>query len=167
MEFTLNGVVRSLDAGTVLARVPASLAEPIRTHWVEVEGQRWPPKQAFRVATGITDEPFISHFALRLFQRLGFPTSPVPGPVDGPAHDADTGLPDDALDVSPVSFAFDRLDAFMASGSLTKNIAALEARLSDADAETAADVLATSGLDEDLVDSALIVREHVGMIDWI
>jgi hypothetical protein len=67
MNFVLNGRIVELDAAIVRARVLPSLPDPIRTHWVEIDGRRWPPKQAFRVATGLTDEPFISHFALRVF----------------------------------------------------------------------------------------------------
>lgn len=168
MEFTLNGHVRSLDAQTVLARVPAAPPDPIRTHWVEVEGRRWPPKQAFRVATGITDEPFISHFALRLFQKLGFLTSPIPGDVLPPESTPMKGeFPETALTPNQAAAAFARVDEFLASGSLTASIALLEARLMDADSKGAAAVLHTSGLDEDLVDSALIVRRSVGMIDTL
>src|SRR4051794_9923457 len=79
MDFVLNGRTISLDAATVRARVTPAPPDPIRTHWVEIDGRRWPPKQAFRVATQLDDDPFISHFALRVFQRLGFQTSPIPG----------------------------------------------------------------------------------------
>ena len=125
-------------------------------------------KQAFRLSTGIVDEPFISHFALRLFQRLGFLTSPIPKSALGARNGEDErDSPEDTQEACSVRLAFDRLDAFMASGSLTKSIAALEVQLWDADAETAAAVLAASGLDEDLVDSALIVRKRVGMLDTL
>jgi len=168
MEFTLNGVVRSLDAETVQARVPAVPPNPIQTHWVEIDGKRWPPKQAFRVATGITDEPFISHFALRLFRRLGLSTSPIPGAADKrTVTAASVKTADDLLEVSPAAPAFDRLDGYLGSGSLTKSIATMETSLLDADAASAADVLYSSGLDEDLIDSALIVRERVGMLDTL
>ncbi|MFQ6170964.1 hypothetical protein ACK8HX_05100 [Oryzobacter sp. R7] len=120
------------------------------------------------MATGIVDEPFITHFALRVFQRLGFETSPIPESADKPREPGvGGGSPADPMDVSSVALAFDRLDSFMASGSLTKSIAVLEAHLSDADAQAAAEVLASSGLDEDLVDSALIVRERIGMLDTL
>lgn len=79
MDFVLNGRTHRLDAETVRARVPATPPHDIRIHWLDLDGRRWPPKQAFRVATGLTDEPFTAHFALRVFQRLGFTTSPVPG----------------------------------------------------------------------------------------
>src|SRR4051812_47141036 len=127
MEFVLNGHVRSLDAETVLTRVVGVPPDPIRTHWVEISGRRWPPKQAFRVATGITDEPFISHFALRIFQRLGFETSPIPAGEPALQSEPKRESPSDTLRSSAdVLAAFERLDGFLASGSLTAVVAALE-----------------------------------------
>lgn len=142
-------------------------ADEIRTHWVEIDGRRWPPKQAFRVATGMHGEPFISHFALRVFQRLGFATSAIPGEGSTPREDraaaarpAPRLLTDDgALE------AFRRLDAYFSTASLTTTLAALESRLVGADQNQAAGIAADSGFDEDLVDSALVVRERVGMLD--
>lgn len=167
MDFVLNGRQRSLDGETVRARVVAVPPDEIRIHWVEIDGRRWPPKQAFRIATGLTDEPFISHFAIRIFQRLGFNTSPIPG--ERPVGDAQAQLDDrgDApfLTGQDALAAFTRLDSFLANNPLTKTLADLEARLVGADRATAEAVVTASGFDEDLVDSALVVRERVGMLD--
>lgn len=174
MDFVLNGRTHSLDAETVRARVIGSPPHDIRTHWVEVDGRRWPPKQAFRVATGLTDEPFISHFALRVFQRLGFQTSPIPGaaqparerrpsksaPILDPRVDADMPRMDSTV-------AFATLDAYLSKGSLTESIATLEASLNGSGPEDVQRILRESGLDADLVDSALVVRERIGMIDTL
>ena len=78
MDFRLNGRTITLDAATVRTRVRGWPPDPIRTHWIQIDDQRWPPKQAFRIATGLTDEPFISHFAIRVFRKLGFETSSLP-----------------------------------------------------------------------------------------
>ncbi|RAY12932.1 hypothetical protein DPM19_23265 [Actinomadura craniellae] len=166
MNFVLNGRIVELDAATVRARVRPNLPEPIRTHWVEIDGRRWPPKQAFRVATGLTDEPFISHFALRVFQRLGFATSSIPGKIPQVPQQVvpspmtpHTG--EDALE------AFRRLDLFLASNALTPTLAVLEAKLDGIGKAAAADLVQTTGFDEDLVDAALVVRERVGMLDTL
>ena len=45
MDFVLNGRTIALDPTTVGARVTAAPPGPIRTHWVEIDGRRWPPKQ--------------------------------------------------------------------------------------------------------------------------
>ena len=65
------------------------------------------------------------------------------------------------------ALAFATLDGFLSGGSLTATIAALESSLDGSDAEQIQGILQRSGLDEDLVDSAPIVRERVGMIDTL
>lgn len=172
MDFVLNGRKHHLDAATARARVLGVPAQPIRTHWVEIDGRRWPPKQAFRVATGLTDEPFISHFALRVFQRLGFPTSAIPGQSSPRSVEAVRSEMLDSRETAAApttdsAVAFATLDGFLSSGSLTATIAELETSLDGSDAEQIQGILQRSGLDEDLVDSALIVRERVGMIDTL
>ena len=167
MQFVLNHRTYLLDAEAVRAKVPSVSPDPIRTHWVEIDGRRWPPKQAFRIATGITDEPFISHFALRVFQRLGFRTSPVPK-ADSPVPEPQASIPDRPRDdIATGAAAFELLDRFLSAGSLTGKIATLEAAVDGADRTAAARVLESSGFDGDLVDSALIVRERVGMLDTL
>ena len=134
---------------------------------VEIDGRRWPPKQALRVAAWLDDEPFVSHFAIRIFQQLGFATSRIPGDSPTPREDAPivdrVAQPlltdEDALE------AFRRLDAFLSTTALTTTLADLELRLVGADHKKAVGVAAASGFDEDLVDSALVVRERVGMLD--
>jgi len=166
VNFTLNGRTIELDAATVRARVSPSPPDPIRTHWVEIDDRRWPPKQAFRVATGLTHEPFISHLALRVFQRLGFQTSPISGevpssPTSVVANPATPHTDEDALE------AFRRLDLFLTSNVLTPTLAALEAKLEGISKAAAAEIGLATGFDEDLVDAALILRERVGMIDTL
>lgn len=173
MDFVLNGHTHSLDAATVRARVPSVPPHEIRTHWVEIDGRRWPPKQAFRVATGLTDEPFISHFVLRLFQRLGFTTSPIPQSKQIPTAPAPlpAAVPMDPAGVESSDCdavaAFAVLDGYFAQGSLTQAISSLEAQLDGADSTQVSAVLLTSGLDEDLIDSALVIRQRIGMIDTL
>jgi hypothetical protein len=169
MEFVLNGRSHSLGAATVRARASRVEPEPIRTHWVEIDGRRFPPKQAFRVATGLHKEPFISHFAIRLFQRLGFQTSEIPGAGDGAS--ALMGRVDDVSavgrsDESAVE-AFRRLDSFMSTNALTSTLTRLESSLVGADQSECSRVTVESGFDEDLVDAALVVRERVGMLDTL
>lgn len=169
MDFVLNGRTHSLDAETVRARVQGAPPHDIRTHWVEIDGRRWPPKQAFRVATGLTDEPFISHFALRVFQRLGFMTSAIPGAPQParprPPEATITGGPAAPRMDSAVAFAI--LDEYLSQRSLTDTIGTLEASLDGAGPDDVHDILRASGLDEDLIDSALVVRERIGMIDTL
>jgi len=165
VEFRLNGRSVALDAEQVAARLMGTVPDPIHTHWVDVDGRRWPPKQALRLALGGTDEPFISHFALRVFRRLGFSTSPLPaerpappaaaGPVDAPA----------ASDIEEAASAFARLDAFMSAHPLRAFLGDLEGKLLDADRKGATRVAEGSGFDLDLVESAMVIRARVGQLD--
>lgn len=169
MEFTLNGRQFSLDADTVRARVKGWPPDPIRTHWVQIGDHRWPPKQAFRIATGLTDEPFISHFAIRVFRKLGFETSPLPQetttstPIPAAAP-APSGSPDDQHDAVQ---AFLQLDSFMSRHALTATLSGLEVQLASVNRVDAIRVAVGSGFDENLLDAALVVRERVGMLDTL
>jgi hypothetical protein len=162
VEFTLNGRLVTLDAKRVRERLATATPDPIQTHWVEVEGERWPPKQAFRLALGGTDEAFISHFALRVFRRLDFATSALPS-------ERATAVPVQATSVSSDSEdaarAFQRLDAFMSATSLRNSLAGLESSLLGADRGAAAGLVTASGFDLDLIESAMVIRERVGKLD--
>jgi hypothetical protein len=135
---------------------------------VEIDGRRWPPKQAFRVATGLVDEPFISHFAIGIFRRLGFATSPLPNEASGgtissqPRPERQPALTDDDS-----LAAYRRLDQFLSTAPLTDALAGLEARLEGADRAGAEAALTASGFNDELIDSALVVRERVGILDTL
>ncbi|MDK3256583.1 DUF6884 domain-containing protein [Blastococcus capsensis] len=75
MEFAHEGVRYSLDADVVRAALRGCAPEDVRTHWVDVDGIRWPPKQVFGLATGLDRSTFTSHRALDILGRLGFRTS--------------------------------------------------------------------------------------------
>ncbi|MGY1915859.1 DUF6884 domain-containing protein [Blastococcus sp. SYSU DS0973] len=76
MEFVQEGARYSLDAEAVRAALRGAAPDEVRTHWVDVEGTRWPPKQVLALATGMERSAFTSHRALDVLGRLGFPTSP-------------------------------------------------------------------------------------------
>lgn len=46
MDFVLNGRTLSLDPETVRVRVAGVSPDAIGTHWVQIDGRHWPPKQA-------------------------------------------------------------------------------------------------------------------------
>lgn len=172
-EFVLNGERRELSVAIVRARVLPTVPDVVRTHWVEIDGRRWPPKQAFRTAMELGDEPFISHFAIRVFRRLGFTTSPLPDELPAssvvPKYRVHAATParSSALTDEDAVLAFRRLDEFLAAAPLTQVLSELEARLLDANSTTAGELALASGFDDDLVDSALVVRERVGMLDTL
>lgn len=170
MEFTLNGKVRTIDAELVRTRVSPVPPDNVQTHWVEIDGRRWPPKQAFRVALSLTDEPFISHFAIRIFRRIGFATSALPheDAAGGQAVPADELTVQRAVLTDEDSLAaYTRLDQFLLSSPLTQALTQLESGLVGVDRKGAEAVLAGSGFDDDLIESALVVRERVGILDTL
>jgi len=75
VEFVLNSLQHSVDAGTVRAALRGLSPDDVREHWVDVDGVHWPPKQVFALTTGLERTEFTSHIALRQLRRLGFPTS--------------------------------------------------------------------------------------------
>lgn len=78
MRFTIDGLQVDLDVASVRRQLTGRSPESIRTHWVEIDGVRWPPKQVLALATGIPRTSFISHTAIRDLRRLGFATSLMP-----------------------------------------------------------------------------------------
>lgn len=84
MRFQPNGVSHDIDPAEAQSRILGSIPDPLRTHWVEIEGRRWPVKQAFETATRIARAEYTSHQALHVFKRPGFRTSEI---ASSPSHD--------------------------------------------------------------------------------
>jgi len=95
---TVSGRKYDLDSSAVEDALRGALPEPIREHFVVVNGRRWPPKQVLALVTGLDRADFTTHQARRALTRLGFPaaraaSSQAPrspgasrsGPAAGPA----------------------------------------------------------------------------------
>ncbi|MGY2001713.1 DUF6884 domain-containing protein [Blastococcus sp. SYSU DS1024] len=93
MGFVLEGVPYSLDAEAVRAALRDAAPDELRTHWVDVDGTRWPPKQVLALATGSERSAFTSHRALDVLGRLGFPTSSWKGGSSPSEADPTTPTP--------------------------------------------------------------------------
>jgi hypothetical protein len=61
-----------LDADEVRRVAKELTPEPIRTHYVVIDGRRFPPKQVLAEVTGIDRSDFISTQARSILARLGF-----------------------------------------------------------------------------------------------
>jgi len=61
-----------LEAGGVVRAVARALPEPIRDHYVVIDGRRFPPKQVIALVTGLDRADFTTHQARRILRRLGF-----------------------------------------------------------------------------------------------
>lgn len=176
MRFRLNGVEHDLEADEVRHALRGGAPDGLQDHWVEVDGVRWPPKHALSVATGIDRGDFTSHMALRQFQRLGFPTSQWGGATDssrasfspGEARPRSPSRPTKPhrSDVSAAdsAAAFAMLVGFLSSG-LTERISQTEAALDGADRAAASAIVERFGMTEDLLASALLVRQQAGRLN--
>ena len=166
MRFQLNGEFYEIDPDVARARILSSIPDPVRTHWVEIDGRRWPAKQAFEVATGVPRGTYISHTAVRLLARLGLTTSEIPhGTSPSTPHPPRQAPGRPPISAAQAAEAFSVLDAFLQQQPLTAAVARLEAALAGADADAAGQVADETGFNRELIDAALIVRERVGVLD--
>ncbi len=166
ISFVLNGEQHSLSRAEVLTAAARGGPEPIRTHWVSVGDQRWPPRQLFERALGVSRTEFISHYAIRQLRRLGFSTSPLPQElVEQVAPAPLTEPPTGGIDVGSAVKSFVDLLQFFGQEDLSRRVSRLEDRLEGADGETVEERVAPEGLTDDLLKGALLVRQHAGRVN--
>ncbi len=77
MGSNVDAVWPPLDVALVTTALRGHRPGPVRTHWVELGGARWPPEQVVALATGLDPGRFDSHSALTALGRLGLPTGEV------------------------------------------------------------------------------------------
>jgi hypothetical protein len=98
---TVSGRKYQLDHRGVEMALHDVLPEPIREHFVVINGRRWPPKQVLARVTGLDRADFTTHQARRALTRLGFRAARLArreltagaGPADQPrlGSDAEPG----------------------------------------------------------------------------
>jgi hypothetical protein len=159
IDFILNGEQHRLTRAQVLSAAARGGPEPIRTHWVTVGEQRWPPRQLFERALGVSRTEFISHAAIRHLRRLGFPTSPLPQEGSTAQHE----LSDTGRDVAALGRAFTSLVDFLTVEDLTTRISRMEQRLDGAHLGNVDDL--AGGMTDELLQAALLVRKHAGRVN--
>jgi hypothetical protein len=86
---TVSGHSYDLDSRAVESALQGALPEPIREHFVVINGRRWPPKQVMALITGLDRADFTTHQARRALSRLGFPVGRAAGQRGG--HPAASG----------------------------------------------------------------------------
>jgi hypothetical protein len=166
IDFVLNGEQHRLSRAQVLSAAARGGPEPIRTHWVSVGDERWPPGQLFERALGVSRAEFISHTAIRHLRRLGFPTSPLPQEIDVPADPEPPAEPlARGIDVGSAVKSFIDLLRFLDQEDLSSRVVRLEARLEGADTETIDARVSPEGMTDDLIRGALLVRQHAGRVN--
>lgn len=77
MRLSLDGEVFELTPALVRERLLGHIPEDIREYWVEVDGVRWPVKQAIFLATGAKRSRFQSQDSRRWLQNLGLLIGPA------------------------------------------------------------------------------------------
>lgn len=139
---------------------------------MEIDGHRWPPRQAFETATGIPRSEFTSHIALRNLRKLGFTTSEFGATAIQTTATSQPGArkpmttrPTSSTDTA--SAAFSALDAFLQAAPFTDLVIELEAALLNADQARARQIATGTPFNADLVENALVVRERVGVLDSV
>lgn len=85
----ISGQQFDLDPRRIVRAVSRVLPEPVRDHYVVIEGRRYPPKQVIALATGLDRADFTTHQARRILRRLGFTAArraahPVPSAGSAP-----------------------------------------------------------------------------------
>jgi len=89
----ISGQQFDLDPRRIVRAVSRALPEPVRDHYVVIEGRRYPPKQVIALATGLDRADFTTHQARRILRRLGFTaarrgTQPTPSAGAAPRRPA-------------------------------------------------------------------------------
>jgi hypothetical protein len=85
----ISGQQFELDPRRIVRAVARALPEPVRDHYVVIEGRRYPPKQVIALATGLDRADFTTHQARRILRRLGFTAArrtahPIPATSGAP-----------------------------------------------------------------------------------
>jgi hypothetical protein len=172
VRFTVSGYVLELDPVSARARLAGHPPEPIQVHWVELDGQRWPPKQALEVISGLQRSSYISHQALGVLRSLGFETSEwratprVSAAGDVAAVISAEVLPQDAATLRvQLREAVEVLADFMGSQSLTTRISTLEQQLLGASLDEVVGIVEVAGVSRDTLKAALTVRSTMGRLN--
>ncbi len=72
ITFTHGGKIYVLTKGQVVQALLGVSPEPIRAHWVDINGTRYPVKQAFGRATKLDRLDFATNQARNHLRSLGF-----------------------------------------------------------------------------------------------
>lgn len=149
-----------LSAPGAIAAVIAHEPEPIREHWCEVGGVRYPVKQVYHLITGLPRSQFTSHIALRALSRADYTTS-----VYRPGRLGDVSGRQEQNPATGPGLAFEVLSDYLADRGLTDRLAEAEADFAGADVGSASAIVRELLFTEDLLDAALDVRRNVGRLN--
>ncbi|MDT0212473.1 hypothetical protein Q9R29_01120 [Rothia sp. ARF10] len=175
MHFVVSGHHLEIEPDVARSRLSGHPAEDLHVHWVELEGRRWPPKQALEVISGLQRASYTAHQALSVLRRLGFETSewrnaPKGAPrvgVNRAAEGPETWVESaDAANLRErLHAAVEGLADFMDGKPLTSRIAALEADLVSKNVDEVTQIADDADVTTELLASALAVRSSLGRLN--
>lgn len=153
------------DLEAAMKLVSQAVPEPIREHWADIGGVRYPPKQAYQMISSLPRSSFTSHTALARLRWIGFTTSVYQARTGEQQTEKDTGLTDPPADYTHLSASFSTLLEFLTTNELTKHLSSAESTFAGSDMTGCADAVEHFRFSEDLLDAALAVRQHVGRLN--
>jgi len=77
IDFIIRGHIYKLTQADIIKGVTGLIPGPLRKHYVEISGTRYPIKQALSQALGLAVIDFTSQDAYRIFRQLGFPLGQI------------------------------------------------------------------------------------------
>ena len=77
IDFIIRGHIYKLTQADIIKGVTGLIPRPLRKHYVEISGTRYPIKQALAQALGLAVIDFTSQDAYRIFRQLGFPLGQI------------------------------------------------------------------------------------------
>lgn len=77
IDFIIRGHIYKLTREDIIKGVTRLTPGPVRKHYVEISGTRYPVKQALAEALQLAVIDFTSQDAYRIFRRLDFPLGQI------------------------------------------------------------------------------------------
>lgn len=174
MRFVVSGHELEIDLEVARSRLGGHPPEPLHIHWVELDGRRWPPKQALEVISGLQRASYTAHQALSVLRRLGFETSEWRKPGRAARPGLEAGSRTESGDVESANAAdlretlhaaVESLADFMDGHPFTARIATLEGQLVGAGRDQVEELADESDVTIDMLASALTVRSSLGRLN--
>ncbi|QTS00548.1 hypothetical protein J6K27_000045 [Rhodococcus qingshengii] len=153
------------DLDAALKLVSQAVPEPIREHWADIGGVRYPPKQAYQLISNLPRSSFTSHTALARLREVGFTTSIYRAKNGVQRLETGGDLTVALSDHTHLSASFAVLLEFLTTNELTTQLSSAESAFAGSDMTGCAAAVEHFHFSEDLLDAALAVRQHVGRLN--
>ncbi|ERB52852.1 hypothetical protein N806_32990 [Rhodococcus sp. P27] len=153
------------DLDAALKLVSQAVPEPIREHWADIDGVRYPPNQTYQLISNLPRSSFTSHTAPARLRKIGFTTSIYKAKNGVQRLETGGNLTVALCDYTHLSASFATLLEFLTTNELTKHLSSAESVFDGSDMTGFADAVEHFHFSEDLLDAALAIRQHVGRLN--